>query len=324
MRNKIVIKGLAVIVGGLILLAVIGIVILFEVHSFSATVRGRITNPEGAPISGAKVSLFVGGSDGRSVHFEEKTNQNGLYMITVPRIQYALDTSAASRIMRIKADGYIPVSVNKRISRGFNPNWNFELTKAVTVSGRVVDTKGNPMRNAGLYLSVVSQKCKQADLRFDSPYGNTDKDGCFYFDTVGPFEYCFSIDNRSKKYYRQKPVKGGTIDLSNPANHKGHVVYFNDPNDYSVSGIVKDHQGNMLKNAWVWIPGQQSGTWASSTDQNGAFCIIGLDGYGKDIYDVCVRYQTPGGKYYKAVMPDISLNTKDLEIIMNQERLTLN
>ena len=319
MRNKIIIKGLAVVVGGFLLLAIVGISILFEQHSFSATVSGRITDTEGNPISCAKVSLFIGGTDGGSVRFEKKTDQNGLYTITVPRIQYSLDTSAAYRIMSIKADGYIPVSVNKRISRGFNPNWSFKLTKAVTVSGRVVDTKGNPMPNTQLTLFVVGQKDKQSDLRYRPVLGNTDKDGCFSFDTVGPCEYRFSIYSQSEKYYQQKPVKGGTIDLSDPANREGHVVYFNDPNDYSISGIVKDHQGNMLKNAWVWILSKKSGTWASYTDQNGAFCIIGLDGYGEDIFDVSVKYKTPDCKYYKVVMPDISLNTKDLEIIMDQE-----
>lgn len=115
----------------LFLLAVIGISVLFELHTFRATVSGQVTDTEGHPIAGAKVEFCLPNSESLEYNQSTKTNPDGRYWMNLPSFTVALDTSPDyGRWVRISADGYVSASTYQRLTKGHNPNCDFVLTPA--------------------------------------------------------------------------------------------------------------------------------------------------------------------------------------------------
>lgn len=316
MEGKKFFFGLMLVFVALFLAVVIGIGFLFAKHTFRASVSGRISATEGNPISGAKVRLYIGGSDGSSNNFESITDESGYYSIQTPTLRYALDSSAAYRSIGISANGYVPVSVNKRVAKGNNRNWDFVLTEAVSVSGRLVNMEGEPMADSNLSFLPGGQADSGSNLRYCSVAVTTDEGGNFNLDTVGPFEYRILIDEHGLKLYRQRPVNGENVDLADIANRQGLEICINNPLDYTISGHVKDSDGNSVKESFVWVCNENFGTWGAYSDQQGAFRIIGLDGLGKDVFDINVKGKTLQGERFTIKIPDVRLHTDNLSFIV--------
>ena len=154
MKTKKILFMLIMVCVSFFLVAAIGIGVLFEMHTFHALVSGRIVDKEGNPVPGAIVRLYIGGSDGSSRDFESVTDESGKYSVQTPMLRYALDSSAAYRAMSISADGYVPLSAKEGIIKGTNVNRDYEMVKAVSVSGRLVTVEGEPV--AGSTLTFIA------------------------------------------------------------------------------------------------------------------------------------------------------------------------
>jgi hypothetical protein len=311
--------GLTLVFISIFLVAGIGVGFLLGKHTFQASIRGQITDTAGKPISGAKVELYIGGSDASENRFQCVTGQTGQYSIQTPTLRYALDSSAAYRGLKITADGYMPVSVKKRVAKGSNSGWNFILTKAISASGRLVNVKDEPVADSVLWFIPIVKKDVGSSLSYSSVWAKTDKEGNFTLDTAGPFEYRIVIQEHSMRFYRQKPVNGDRVDFSVESNRHGQKIRINDPQDFAVSGNVKDSEGNPLTKAYVWAYNEKTGTWGTYTDQHGAFSIIGLDGLGKDVFDIGIKGKIPSGKSYTMVIPGVRVGTEGLAVIFEEK-----
>ena len=311
MKTKIIFILIMVCVSFL-LVAAIGIGILIEMHTFHAVVSGRIVDPEGNPIPGAIVELYIGGSDGSSRNFQSVANESGRYSVRTPILRYALDSSAAYRNMRISADGYVPVSVKEVINKGISTDREYEMTKAVSVSGRLVTTEGKPPPGGTLTFIPIKHDDGSSKLSYSLVTARSDNDGFFSLNNVGPFEYRIYIGGYGPEHYRQRPLNSESVDFSDEANRLGLDIRINDPLDYTISGHVHDSESKPVANAYIWTIGYNSGMWGALSDKEGAFSIIGLDGLGKDVFSVSLQGRTSQGKDFRMEIPDVRLHANNL------------
>jgi hypothetical protein len=316
MKTKIIFFVLITVCVSFLLIAAIGIGVLIEMHTFHAVVSGRIVDSEGNPIPGAIVKLYIGGSDGSSRDFQSVTNESGRYLMRTPIIRYALDSSAAHRIMRISADGYVPVSVKEAINKGINADREYEMTKAVCVSGQLVTAEGKPPPGGTLTFLPIKRTDSSSKLYYSSVTARSDNAGSFSLNNVGPFEYCVYISGYGRKHCRQRPLNDDSVDFSDQANRLGLDIRINDPLDYTISGHVRDNEGKPVANAYIWTIGDNSDTWGALSDKKGAFSIIGLDGLGKDVFSVSLQGRTSQGKNFKMEIPDVRLHADNLSFIV--------
>jgi hypothetical protein len=119
------------ICGGLLLVVMlIGIGIVFERHTFRASVSGRITDTQGNPIVGAKVEYRLFNAPGETVQFDmsTRTDAEGRYSTRLPSFTVALDTSPDYlRQVLVTADGYAQLSTSRELKKGSNPEGNYTL-----------------------------------------------------------------------------------------------------------------------------------------------------------------------------------------------------
>jgi hypothetical protein len=285
-------------------------------HTFHVVVSGRIVDSEGNPIPRAIVKLYIGGSDGSERDFQNVTDENGKYSVRTAILRYALDSSAAYRVMSISADGYVPVSVKEVINKGTNADREYEMTKAVSVSGRLVTAKGKPPPGGILTFIPIKHTDSSSKLSYSLVTARADNDGSFSLNTVGLFEYRIYISGYERKHCRQRPLNGESVDFSDEANRLGLDVRINDPLNYTISGHVRDSEGKPIADAFIWTIGDNSGMWGALSDKEGAFSIIGLDGLGKDVFNVSLQGRTSQGKNFKMEIPDVRLHADNLSFIV--------
>ena len=316
MKTKIIFLVLITVCVSFLLVAAIGIGVLVEMHTFHAVVSGRIVDPEGNPIPGAVVKLYIRGSDGSERNFQSVTNESGRYSVRTSILRYALDSSAAYRNMSISADGYVPVSVKEVINKGINADREYEMTKAVSVYGRLVTAEGKPPPGSTLTFIPIKHTDSSSKLSYSLVTARPDNAGSFSLNNVGPFEYRIYIGGYGRKHCRQRPLNGESVDFSNQANRLGLDIRINDPLDYTISGHVHDSEGKPVANAYIWTIGDNSGMWGALSDKGEAFSIIGLDGLGKDVFSVSLQGRTPQGKNFKMEIPDVRLHADNLSFIV--------
>lgn len=260
MKIKRILFTLMLVLVSLIIVAAVGLAVLFQRHTFSASVSGRIVDAEGRPIPGTVVTLHVGGTDASSRYFEGVTDESGNYFVRTGAIQYALDSSAAYCVMRISADGYVTACPKERIIGGRNINRDFEMVKTVSVSGRLVTPKGEPVAGSSVCFTPTEQAESGSKLSYLHSATRSGEDGSFKLDTVGPFEYRVGIHEHGNRLYRQRPLSSERVDLANAANREGLEIVANDPLDYTISGHVRDSEGEPVTDAFVWTINENSGT----------------------------------------------------------------
>jgi len=316
MKTKKILFMLIMVCVSFFLVAAIGIGVLFEMHTFHALVSGRIVDKEGNPVPGAIVRLYIGGSDGSSRDFESVTDESGKYSVQTPMLRYALDSSAAYRAMSISADGYVPLSAKEGIIKGTNVNRDYEMVKAVSVSGRLVTVEGEPVAGSTLTFIADGEVDRSPKLRYGPVTVRSGKDGSFSLNTVGPFEYSIYIGEHGQKLHRQRPLNAKNANLADAANRQGLEIHINNPLDYTISGHVHDSDGKPVADAFVWTLNENSGTWGAYSDKEGAFSIIGLDGLGKDVFDVSVKGKTSQGESFNMKIPGVRLHTDSLSFIV--------
>ena len=111
-------------------MAILGIVVLKEMHTFRAIVNGLVTNEQDDPIPGAKVVFFHPNTDSIEYDIEGTTDQSGFYSLVLPTVNVALDSSPSyNRNVIISAKGYTTARTFIKMNKGSNPNCNYTLKK---------------------------------------------------------------------------------------------------------------------------------------------------------------------------------------------------
>jgi hypothetical protein len=279
---------------------------------YRASVSGRITDRNGNPIAGARVVVMDFSSDNDLKNTSSFSGENGGFYVPV---------HCERGVLSVYANGYASVQCSRPIIMGDNLDWHIELTKLVPVSGRVLDTNGGPVANRILNFMPLEEKLSDgSELRY---YMNcarkehcTDAQGIFNIPGVAPLKSKISV-SCTDDHMRQRPVNAEVFDLTDAANRAGLEIIVNPPKDYSVSGHVRDAQGNPVPKVYVNTYTTPHGEpWWTWTDDKGAFCLEGLDGFGKDIFDIHFKGSTWTAGGFNITKTGIPLHTKDLEIVV--------
>lgn len=128
--GKIVGKVLGISAALLFVLLLAGIGYVSKLHTFRASVSGRVTDANGNAIAGAKVEYCLPNAPGDSLRYDlsTQTDSEGRYSMKLPTFTVALDTSPDYlRQIRITADGYVPFGTYRELRKGHNLDCDYVL-----------------------------------------------------------------------------------------------------------------------------------------------------------------------------------------------------
>ena len=156
----------------------------------AATIRGVVLDPDGKPVAGATVAPALAGS-GNSLtgdtRFSVETDKDGAYTMRLPAsgaIEYNLiaHDGKYNEPTRTWANGVIPPFRTQpgQVLEGVT----LRLTRASTVTGRVVDAAGKPVAGREVRASAVDKR----ENRYYDPTTKTAADGTFTLRGVRPGE----------------------------------------------------------------------------------------------------------------------------------------
>lgn len=144
----------------------------------TATISGRVTDPDGRPVSGAKVTPIW---NGRTVGEHETTSHaDGRYVLSVlasKNVKYHLmvqDGAAQAWANGVSAD--LATNPGQEIA-----NFDLQLTRPGRVTGRVV-RKGQPVAN----YPVRTVDCEHREYVYYGPSTKTKDDGTFELNRARP------------------------------------------------------------------------------------------------------------------------------------------
>jgi len=275
-------------------------------------VTGRVTDVEGRPIAGARLSIkkWQSGPDHSST---TRSDADG---------RFSLDALPSNSRLFVQADGYATMYRTHDVGKGVNRGWDFLLPRAAHVSGTVVDTKGNPAPNRVLELRTVDSGPPPApgEAYWASGQQNTtNENGVFDMPSVAPGKHRIIVYHRSPiggdRSMQQVPVKRRFLEVKSGDRVEDFEIVVHPPEDFAIAGNVRDAAGNPMAgiNVDTFIPHGRH--WWTKTDDTGAFCLEGLDGIGQSSFKVHFNGVSGAGSY-KLNIPDVPLNTKDIELII--------
>jgi protocatechuate 3,4-dioxygenase beta subunit len=215
---------------------------------------GRVTGPDGGPISGASIRLDTGnGGAAMMMRFgptdtAAATDANG---------EYSLDAiEPGEKSFQISATGYLPESRTLTLS-GKDARLDVQLSAGMRISGVVMTEGSVPVPDATVRASSAASATMQKSTR-------TDANGMFQLDGLAPGHYTFV---GSKTGYADGYLRDFDISLGAPINvvlKTGAVIY----------GHVTGLNETELQHAEV-IAQSSNGSASAPVDPTGNYRIDG-------------------------------------------------
>jgi protocatechuate 3,4-dioxygenase beta subunit len=159
-----------------------------------ATVRGRVLDPDGKPVAGATVAPALtssGNSLTGDTRFSVETDEDGRFEVLLPAsgdVAYNLVAHDGKfRQWRTWANGVVPPfkTTPGQVIEGME----IRLTHPGTVTGRVVDARGNPVEGR----EVRAEPTARDENRYYDPTTKTGPDGTFALKFVRPGEHFIQV-----------------------------------------------------------------------------------------------------------------------------------
>ena len=172
-------------------------------------VSGRVTDLSGQPIPHARLVIIDVDREAGARPAHARVDAEG---------RFTLRATRGNNQLRVMAEGYSSMAFVRLAHSLWNRGWDFALPKAVSVSGRVVDTTGRPLPDRLVELvPVPPEGFSQFQTRFAEiwPPPPTDQDGHFLV-AAAP---CLNriVVGTTANVGRQYPVNDRAIDLSSGA-----------------------------------------------------------------------------------------------------------
>jgi len=172
-----------------------------------ALITGWVKDGEGNAVPDAQVSVFDKGKRLKAV-----TDGDGKFELQ--------NASMGKHQLTIECDGYAKLKKEVEVGPNENKPVNIELGTASYIKGRVIDSGGNSLEKARLYLT-----CK--DPRY-SAYKSTKYDGRFAFDDVPEGRYTLTVKKEGYCTLVMNDVKADddacAVTLKKAVSIKGHVL----------------------------------------------------------------------------------------------------
>jgi hypothetical protein len=193
---------------------------------------GRIIDPAGRPIPGAKV---MRGSDrfGGDVPRAESDEDGRFRFPHVP---------AGETMLTVQALGYAPALRAVVVRPGLSPAVEFRLEKGRTIQGRVVDAKGEPMAGATVFVDGWRGH-RTLEMRM-----TTDEEGAFRWTDAPPDSVWIDVacDGYLPVNHREVQQVGGDLTIAMTRQLK-------------VRGTVVDAETRHAVKAFTLVPGTETG-----------------------------------------------------------------
>jgi hypothetical protein len=126
---------------------------------------------------------------------------------------------------------------------------------------------------------------------------------------MAPGKYSIIVYGPRSLRYRQVPVRGDALEVKPGERVEDFEIVLNPPEDFAVSGHARDAKGNPVRGLFVWIGKGHEHPWWDSTDAEGAYHILGLDGIGETAFKIRFGYDGPA-------IPDVPLNAANVDIVI--------
>ncbi len=182
----------------------------------------------------------------------------------------------------------------------------------VHVSGRVVDTKGRP--RPGRVLSfTASQSGPGVDYVSSKRTieADTGENGVFDLPHIDPGQYSVLVNGTpaNRWYMYQVPVKGSLLEVKPGETLRDVEIVINPPEDFAISGQVRDAKGNPLNGLYVSTSISTGFAWQAMTDSDGNYWIEGLDG------TMLSSFKVSFGHHGLAIL-DVPMNAKNVDLVI--------
>jgi hypothetical protein len=178
------------------------------------------------------------------------------------------------------------------------------------VSGRLVDTKGNPRPSRVLSFTMRRDGPGAGHLVGRVPDVTTGEGGAFSVPRMPPGPYSIQVNGPPPNGWNmyQNPVENRTFNLEPGGSLQDLRVVIHPPEDFAVSGHVRDAKGGPVRNLYVSTPISTGFGWSTMTDQAGAYRLEGLDGTELTSF----RINFGNG----LCIPDVPMNARNVDLLI--------
>jgi len=168
-----------------------------------AKLTGRVTGPDGSPLSGVFVSNEQMGGGSRVMRFDGNSNS----ATTDPSGEYTMDTlEPGEKTLSFSRSGYIGQQKTVTIAAGKDARLDVQMSTGIRATGFVVTDSGSPVADA----TVSAFSASEVD---GGRSGRSDANGAFTIEGLAPGHYTF---NAAKSGYTAGTVRDVDIATSGP------------------------------------------------------------------------------------------------------------
>jgi len=269
-----------------------------------AIITGRATDASsGDPIPNVQVT-----ASGQHMGMGGQTDTNGVYAIGADTDYYSSGLPTGCYVMDASGGGYVreyydgvrdyEAATQVCVIEGeTTANIDFALDLGGTISGTVTLPGGGPIPMWGAYVNAIS-----ADGTYYGGY--VEANGTYAIDGLATGDYIVKAygSGYASQYYNGARLSGDATVVHVVEGQETTSIDFDLQVEATVSGVVRDGQGNPLQYAYVraepWPGGAGTDVWFGSTGADGSYVIHGLsDG----CYVVWALAQGHAPEYYGGV-----------------------
>ncbi len=220
------------------------------------TLQGLVTDPNGAPVQAATVSV-TGPEVG--YHVETATDAQGFYRLPVVPATY---------LLRAEHSGFAPGFGRVTIALGGDARSDLQLGRACRISGRVADKAGAPIRGANVDATYLDR----TGVTSGDPYSQTvtaNEDGTYVLSDLCKGMYILSARAEGYSEELKTQVKADSTDVDFVLSRGGRIE----------GRVVRKDDGRPVENPSVaWRPLSQGMSWQHSAAVIGAGGTFSIDG----------------------------------------------
>lgn len=262
-----------------------------------ASLRIEVSDPAGAPIPGARLSLRPENREGSSRNPRTNSRRNGL---TDDRGEAFFENLApGGYVVRIRKRGYYHTegSGQFQVAEGTINTHKCVLEKGGSVSGTIYDETGKPAKGARITLNGQTS----AGRRLTRSYPRTRMDGAYRFDAVpsGTYDVTARLNG-----YIEKTVENLVLRPEEAIED----ISINLSRGGSISGRVLLEDGTPVRGVKVFAYWENRFSYAI-TDNEGDFLIQGLEG---DEF----RLQAYKRGFTKALREGVTMGSANVELVL--------
>ncbi|MEM7204179.1 MAG: sigma-70 family RNA polymerase sigma factor [Planctomycetota bacterium] len=238
------------------------------VGAASATVRGRVTDPDGRPVPGALVRVgterppfYLLDPDGGPQRLV--TNRPPVTAITDERGEYSVRSATPSPGLRVfaRATGRVGASAVAAVAAGATATRDFVLREGCVAHG-CVSFRGQPLPG----VSVIAHPPSPGLPEWWAAAATTDASGDYWLTGVAPGDVELHLRAAARG------VTQRSFAATAGAEHRWDVEWSESP---ALAGVLSGPDGLPCAGAVVRLEG--SGAWHSTTDAHGVFEFVALD-----------------------------------------------